>query len=46
MSARPEGQAPSEDPTGRGSLQSLAKQGIQGAQVLADKMSTPSETNR
>ena len=46
MSARQEGEAPSEDPTSRGSLQSLAKQGIQGAQVLADKMSTSTETNR
>lgn len=36
---------PMEDPTGHGSLEQLAKKGVGGAQVLADKL-TGSETDR
>lgn len=36
---------PVEDPTGHGSLEQLAKKGIGGAQVLAEKL-TGSSTDR
>ena len=39
---RPE---PMEDPTGHGSLEQLAKKGVGGAQVLAEKL-TGSATDR
>ena len=36
---------PTEDPTGHGSLEQLAKKGVGGAQVLAEKL-TGSDTDR